>query len=133
MILKLLSEAGSFYFRLNHESQFPKGYKDYCNNYISEKRKNVKTTLTSNPTIPVSWFFCNRFVNVKKSRMNYMAPDDDVIIGLEVHVQLTTESKLFCGCATRYQDSEPNTHTCPICLGLPGTLPVTNEKAGTIC
>jgi len=58
-----------------------------------------------------------------------MAQDDDVIIGLEVHVQLTTESKLFCGCATRYQDSEPNTHTCPICLGLPGTLPVTNEKA----
>jgi aspartyl-tRNA(Asn)/glutamyl-tRNA(Gln) amidotransferase subunit B len=53
----------------------------------------------------------------------------DVIIGLEAHVQLTTQSKLFCGCSTRYQDSEPNTHTCPICLGLPGSLPVVNEMA----
>ena len=53
----------------------------------------------------------------------------DVVIGLEVHVQLTTQSKLFCGCSTRYQDSEPNTHTCPICLGLPGSLPVINEMA----
>jgi aspartyl-tRNA(Asn)/glutamyl-tRNA(Gln) amidotransferase subunit B len=53
----------------------------------------------------------------------------DVVIGLEVHVQLTTQSKLLCGCSTRYQDSEPNTHTCPICLGLPGSLPVINEMA----
>jgi aspartyl-tRNA(Asn)/glutamyl-tRNA(Gln) amidotransferase subunit B len=53
----------------------------------------------------------------------------DVVIGLEVHVQLTTQSKLFCGCSTHYQDSEPNTHTCPICLGLPGSLPVINEMA----
>jgi aspartyl-tRNA(Asn)/glutamyl-tRNA(Gln) amidotransferase subunit B len=53
----------------------------------------------------------------------------DIIIGLEVHTQLTTQSKLFCGCSTRYQDSEPNTHTCPICLGLPGSLPVVNEMA----
>lgn len=53
----------------------------------------------------------------------------DVVIGLEVHVQLTTQSKLFCGCSARYQDSEPNTHTCPICLGLPGSLPVINEMA----
>ncbi|MGZ4912911.1 MAG: Asp-tRNA(Asn)/Glu-tRNA(Gln) amidotransferase subunit GatB [Halobacteriota archaeon] len=57
------------------------------------------------------------------------AESADVIIGLEVHVQLTTQSKLFCGCSTRYQDSEPNTHTCPICLGLPGSLPVINEMA----
>ena len=53
----------------------------------------------------------------------------DIIIGLEVHTQLTTQSKLFCGCSTRYQESEPNTHTCPICLGLPGSLPVVNEMA----
>ncbi len=53
----------------------------------------------------------------------------DIIIGLEVHTQLTTQSKLFCGCSTRYQNSEPNTHTCPICLGLPGSLPVVNEMA----
>jgi len=50
------------------------------------------------------------------------------IIGLEVHVQLATQSKLFCGCATRY-GQPPNTQTCPICQGLPGTLPVLNRRA----
>jgi len=55
---------------------------------------------------------------------------DDVIIGLEIHVQLNKlHSKMFCGCSTAYHDSEPNTHTCPICLGLPGSLPVLNRKA----
>ena len=51
-----------------------------------------------------------------------------VIIGLEVHVQLETETKLFCGCSTE-PNAEPNTQTCPVCLGLPGTLPVLNEAA----
>ena len=55
---------------------------------------------------------------------------DDVIIGLEIHVQLNRlHSKMFCGCSTAYQNSEPNTHTCPVCLGLPGSLPVLNRKA----
>ncbi len=55
---------------------------------------------------------------------------EDVIIGLEIHVQLNRlQSKMFCGCSTAYQNSEPNTHTCPVCLGLPGSLPVLNRKA----
>src|SRR5215469_6723589 len=50
------------------------------------------------------------------------------VIGLEVHVQLLTASKIFCGCANKF-GSEPNTNVCPVCLGLPGSLPVLNEKA----
>jgi aspartyl-tRNA(Asn)/glutamyl-tRNA(Gln) amidotransferase subunit B len=52
----------------------------------------------------------------------------EVIIGLEVHVQLSTESKLFCGCGTKF-GAAPNTQTCPVCTGLPGALPVLNRKA----
>jgi aspartyl-tRNA(Asn)/glutamyl-tRNA(Gln) amidotransferase subunit B len=50
------------------------------------------------------------------------------VIGLEIHVQLKTRTKMFCGCELSFGD-EPNTHTCPVCLGLPGTLPVTNAEA----
>src|ERR1700743_2376733 len=50
------------------------------------------------------------------------------VIGLEVHVQLMTETKAFCGCVNKY-GGEPNTHVCPVCLGLPGALPVLNRKA----
>ncbi len=53
----------------------------------------------------------------------------ETVIGLEVHAQLVTESKMFCGCSTDYMDSPPNTHVCPVCLGMPGTLPVANKHA----
>ena len=52
----------------------------------------------------------------------------EAVIGLEIHVQLSTRTKMFCGCALSFGD-EPNVHTCPVCLGHPGTLPVTNERA----
>ena len=51
----------------------------------------------------------------------------ETVIGLEVHAQLRTDSKLFCSCATRFQ-SDPNDNTCPICMGMPGVLPVLNRK-----
>ena len=50
------------------------------------------------------------------------------VIGLEIHVQLSTRTKMFCGCELSFGDP-PNTHTCPVCLALPGALPVTNERA----
>ncbi len=52
----------------------------------------------------------------------------EAVIGLEVHSQLLTKSKIFCGCSTRF-GSEPNTQVCPLCLGLPGSLPVLNRQA----
>ena len=53
--------------------------------------------------------------------------DYEVVIGLEVHAELSTKTKIFCSCPTEF-GGEPNTHTCPICMAMPGTLPVLNEK-----
>ena len=56
-----------------------------------------------------------------------MASEWETVIGLEVHAELATSTKLFCGCPNRFGD-EPNTNVCPVCLGLPGSLPVLNEQ-----
>ena len=53
----------------------------------------------------------------------------ETVIGLEVHVQLLTERKMFCGCSAAYADAAPNTHVCPVCMALPGVLPVINRRA----
>lgn len=55
-------------------------------------------------------------------------PTFEAVIGLEVHAQLLTASKIFCGCSTRFGEA-PNSQTCPVCLGMPGVLPVLNKKA----
>ena len=53
----------------------------------------------------------------------------EAVIGIEVHCQLRTASKMFCGCSTAYDGAAPNTHVCPVCLGLPGALPAINRRA----
>ena len=53
----------------------------------------------------------------------------EAVIGIEVHCQLRTESKMFCACSTAYDGAPPNTYVCPVCLGLPGALPVINRRA----
>src|SRR3712207_4658933 len=53
----------------------------------------------------------------------------EAVIGLEVHSQLLTRSKMFCGCSAEYAGAPPNTHVCPVCLGMPGVLPVINRRA----
>ncbi|MBV9706111.1 MAG: Asp-tRNA(Asn)/Glu-tRNA(Gln) amidotransferase subunit GatB [Chloroflexi bacterium] len=60
-----------------------------------------------------------------------ISTDFEVVIGLEVHAQLLTKSKMFCGCSTGYANEAVNTHVCPICMGMPGVLPAINQEAVT--
>jgi len=53
----------------------------------------------------------------------------ETIIGLEVHAQLMTKSKMYCRCSADYSNDTPNTHVCPVCLGMPGVLPTVNRQA----
>jgi aspartyl-tRNA(Asn)/glutamyl-tRNA(Gln) amidotransferase subunit B len=61
--------------------------------------------------------------------MTVSPPPYELVIGIEVHVELNTESKMFCGCKARWFGAPPNTLVCPVCLGLPGALPVPNRRA----
>jgi aspartyl-tRNA(Asn)/glutamyl-tRNA(Gln) amidotransferase subunit B len=71
-------------------------------------------------------------MSAKTAAENSVSPDVlvkyEAVIGLEVHAQLLTRTKIFCGCSTHFGDA-PNANTCPVCLGLPGTLPVLNKRA----
>ena len=72
----------------------------------------------------------NRHIKLKSQRQEWYTvakKQYEMVIGLEVHVELDTNTKIFCGCSTKFGAS-PNTQTCPVCMGLPGSLPVLNKK-----
>ena len=56
-----------------------------------------------------------------------MSEEYEIVLGLEIHIELATETKIFCGCSTKFGGT-PNSHTCPVCTGMPGSLPVLNKK-----
>src|SRR5436190_1913699 len=76
-------------------------------------------------TPPTRW---SRGSALTPSRGEETMAELEAVIGLEIHVQLSTRTKMFCGCALSFGD-EPNVHTCPVCLAHPGSLPTINEQA----
>lgn len=68
-------------------------------------------------------------VGVSETNETKREPELETVIGLEVHAQLLTKSKMYCGCSAQYADAEPNTHVCAVCAGLPGAMPVLNRAA----
>jgi aspartyl-tRNA(Asn)/glutamyl-tRNA(Gln) amidotransferase subunit B len=79
----------------------------------------IPPSLSATPIVVIlEWLFFNSIA------MKY-----ETIIGLEVHAQLLTKSKMFCGCSADYASAPPNTHVCPVCMGMPGVLPVINRQA----
>jgi aspartyl-tRNA(Asn)/glutamyl-tRNA(Gln) amidotransferase subunit B len=74
-----------------------------------------------------SWLSSNAILLLNPPMETPIRDKYEAVIGLEIHAQLRTESKIFCGCSTRFGD-EPNSNTCPVCLGLPGALPVMNRR-----
>ncbi|MGN6348307.1 MAG: hypothetical protein ACTHLL_00950, partial [Candidatus Nitrosocosmicus sp.] len=72
----------------------------------------------------------NYYTSTKSIGSTISSSDENIKIGLEIHCQLTSlNTKLFCGCFSNYRDLKPNENICPICLGLPGSLPLLNKKA----
>ncbi len=84
---------------------------------LSSPSDKKSATSGSGPPLPV-----------RQHRTDAASPPYEIIIGLEVHVQLATQSKLFCRCSTKF-GAAPNTQTCPVCTGMPGSLPVMNREA----
>lgn len=93
---------------------------------IARGRRSLRSELSAEPTISILGGVPGRLGGIVPAAV---ATDFETVIGLEVHCQLTTRSKMFCGCSTDYAGAEPNTHVCAVCLGLPGVLPVINEAA----
>src|SRR5215207_4996874 len=86
---------------------------------VADKQSNAAPR--SGPPPPVYW--------CRSTAMTQTAIDYEVVIGLEVHCQILTKSKMFCGCSAEEAGAPENTHVCPVCLGMPGVLPVVNREA----